>query len=110
MLKDATPYPQILSSIFSHNLMRSLINHAKEDDRSLHRTAEKSLKLVQQTVEADPSTAVTILPRLVGGNGVYSFDQVTNMKTVHKILAQVEDDQAAAVIEGLLAPVKVVKT
>jgi DNA polymerase phi len=94
----------MVSSIFSHNLVRCLINHVQEKDRFLNRAADKSLKVLMRSVETDPNLLVIILPRIVGGYGTYNFDKVTKTKTVEKLLHLVGDKSAVATIKVLLQP------
>lgn len=94
----------MISAIFSHNLVRCLINHVQEKDRFLHRVADKSLKVLVSAVEAHPSLLPIVLEGLVDGNGSYSFDKVTKTKTVEKLLALVNNENARAVIAVLFAP------
>lgn len=105
MLNDAALSPTVLDSLFSQNLMRCLINHASNEDRFLHRAAEKSLKIIQQTVEAHPYNAATIILGLVSGHGVYNFDQVTKTKTIEKILSHVQAEYKEQVYGALLSPI-----
>jgi DNA polymerase phi len=79
-------------------------NHVQDKDRFLNRAADKSLKILIQTVEANPGILITILPRLIGGNGVYNFDKVTKTKTVDRLLTNVNEDNAKGVIDVLAAP------
>jgi len=82
-----------------------LINHSQDADRFLHRSAEKSLKVLSQTVEANPKTLIAILPRLIGDHGAYNFDKMTKSKTVENILGSVNAKNATEVIEILTTPV-----
>ena len=104
ILQDSASYGKLLSSIFSHNLVRCLINHVQETDRFLNRAADKSLKILIRSVEIDPKLLVIILPRIIGGYGTYNFDKVTKTKTVEKLLSLVDDENAVPVIEVLLEP------
>ncbi|OBT61708.1 hypothetical protein VE03_09412 [Pseudogymnoascus sp. 23342-1-I1] len=104
MLTDASDYKELLVSVFSPNLVRCLINHMSQEDRFLHRAAEKSLRAVQQMAEAHPHTIPTVLPKLIGGNGFYNFDQVTKTKTIDKMLGWASGKDAEAVVDILLKP------
>ena len=105
MLQDPTSYAKLFPYIFSHNFVRCLINHSQDTDRFLHRSAEKSLRVLVQTVESYPKTLVSILPGLISGNGAYNFDKMTKTKTVEKILTNVNAKNAKEVIGILLTPV-----
>ncbi|KFX99796.1 hypothetical protein O988_03645 [Pseudogymnoascus sp. VKM F-3808] len=104
MLTDASDYKELLVSVFSPNLVRCLINHMSQEDRFLHRAAEKSIRAVQQMTEAHPHTIPTVLPKLIGGNGFYNFDQVTKTKTIDKMLGWASGKDAETVVEILLKP------
>ena len=105
VLQDAESYTKLFPYIFSHNLVRCLINHSQDADRFLHRSAEKSLKVLSQTVEANPKTLIAVLPRLIGDHGAYNFDKMTKSKTVENILGSVNAKNATEVIEILTTPV-----
>jgi DNA polymerase phi len=109
MLNDTPNYPELLTSIFSPNLVRCLINHLSKEDRFLHRAAEKSLRTLQQMVEANPHTIPIVLPKLISGNGFYNFDQVTKTKTVDKMLGWADGKDAEAVVQILLKPALIVE-
>ncbi|KAH8771491.1 putative DNA polymerase V [Hyaloscypha finlandica] len=104
VLQESASYGKLISSIFSHNLVRCLINHVQEKDRFLNRAADKSLKVLIRSVEIDPKLLVTILPRIIGGYGTYNFDKITKTKTVEKLLGLTDDKNAIAVIKTLLEP------
>jgi DNA polymerase phi len=108
-LQDPASYSKLFPSIFSHNLVRCLINHIQEKDRFLNRAADKSLKILIQTVESDPLTLPSILPHLIGGNGIYNFDKVTKTKTIDKLLAKVDETNSKKVIDALVAPIVIVE-
>ncbi|KAH6691189.1 DNA polymerase phi-domain-containing protein [Leptodontidium sp. MPI-SDFR-AT-0119] len=102
VIEAATSYGKLLPSVFSHNLVRCLINHVQEKDRFLHRAADKSLKVLISAVEANPKLLVTILPCLIGGHGTYNFDRVTKTKNIERLLNLVGDSSATAVINILV--------
>jgi DNA polymerase phi len=102
MVNDTPNYPELLTSIFSPNLVRCLINHLSHEDRFLHRAAEKSLRTLQGMLEAHPHTIPVVLPMLISGQGFYNFDQVTKTKTVDKMLGWVSGDDAEETIAILL--------
>jgi DNA polymerase phi len=90
--------------------MRCLINHISQEDRFLHRAAEKCLKSLLQAVEADANLVEIVIPRLISHSGVYNFDQVTKTKTVDKLLSLLKGERAHIVIRDLLKPIMDVKT
>jgi DNA polymerase phi len=81
----------------------------QEKDRFLHGAANKSLKVLIQTVETNPKLLSTILPPLIGGYGTYNFDKVTKTKTVERLLGIVDHENATAVIKVLAEPALIVQ-
>lgn len=75
----------------------------------MNRAADKSLKTLVQTVEANPELLPIVLPRLIGGHGIYNFDRITKTKTIEKLLSAVNSENAEVVISILVEPVQVVK-
>ncbi|KAH8676532.1 DNA polymerase phi-domain-containing protein [Tricladium varicosporioides] len=104
LFQDSRTYEKLLPHIFSHNLVRCLINHISEKDRFLNRSADKSLKVMTQAVEENPALFVKVLPHLIAGNGAYNFDRITKTKTIEKMLSQVDDTNAKSIIKILLKP------
>jgi DNA polymerase phi len=104
VLQTPDSYAKLFPSIFSHNLVRCLINHSQDKDRFLYRAAEKTLKVLLQTAEAKPKTLVAILPGLIGRHGTYNFDKVTKTKTIERLLAKVNENNAKEVIDILVGP------
>jgi len=109
VLQESTSYGKLISSIFSHNLVRCLINHVQDKDRFLNRTADKSLKVLIQSVEVDRKLLVTVLPRLIGGYGTYNFDRITKTKTIERLVSLVDDSNASPIIKILVEPALVIK-
>jgi DNA polymerase phi len=75
----------------------------------LNRAADKSLKVLIQTVETEPQTLLSVLPQLIGGNGTYNFDKMTKTKTIEKLLTKVDEANATNVIDALVAPALIVE-
>jgi DNA polymerase phi len=101
MLLVSPKHHGILNIIFSRNLMRCLINQLSKKDRFLFRAAEKSVKAIQDTIQADPDIGIPILSCLIAGNGIYNFDQATKTKTVDKLLAQLRGHPTGSAIQCL---------
>ena len=81
----------------------------QEKDRFLHGAANKSLKILIQTVETNPKLLSTVLPRLIGGYGTYNFDKVTKTKAVERLLGMVDHENATAAITALVEPALIVQ-
>ncbi|KAH8814917.1 DNA polymerase phi-domain-containing protein [Xylogone sp. PMI_703] len=105
VFQNAAVYNELLSSTFSRNLVRCLINHLQEKDRFLNRSADKSLKVLLQSLEENAQIVEFVLPGLIGGNGTYHFDRVTKSKAVEKILSKVNSENVKSVISILRQPV-----
>lgn len=101
VLQDPESYGKLFPSVFSHNLVRCIINHVQEKDRFLNRAADKSLKVLILTVENDPRMLANTLPHLIGGHGTYNFDKVTKTKTIEKLLSTVDGTNAKSAIDVL---------
>lgn len=108
MIQSHISCTTLITSIFSHNLVRCLINHVQEKDRFLNRAADKSLKVLTHAVEENPEALVVVLQGLIDGNGAYSFDRVTKTKTIEKLLSMVDDTNGEAVLDVLTSPVMVI--
>lgn len=99
MIEGASGSPFVVEAIFSKNLMVCLMNQASREDRYLHRAALKALKSIETTVQNEPSILEPVLTQLLGENGVYSFDQRTNTKTVEKLLQSTTPANGNAVLD-----------
>ncbi|RDW85130.1 hypothetical protein BP6252_02720 [Coleophoma cylindrospora] len=105
VLEEASAYQDLLSSVFSLNLVRCLINSVQDKDRFLNRAADKSLKVLHHAAESSPDLVIIFLPQLLANNGNYNFDKITKTKTVEKLLQLTNDDTATEIVETLLQPV-----
>ena len=101
MLDGVAAFPQMVTPLFSQNLVGCLMNQAAREDRYLHRAALKALKSIEITVEKHPSLLPTVLKQLLSEHGIYNFDQRTNTKTVDRLLQQTTPATVKAVIKLL---------
>lgn len=108
-MEQSSDFAEVLPSIFSHNLVRCMINHVQDEDRFLNRSADKSLKAVIKAVEVDSSLLPVVLPSLISGYGTYNFDRVTKTKTIEQLLRAVDDSNAVKVLKELIEPTVVIK-
>lgn len=67
------------------------------------------MKTVVNTVECHPETLTSVLPQLIGGNGIYDFDKSTKTQTIDKLLAMVDETNAKKVVKALVAPTVVIE-
>ncbi|KAK4444270.1 DNA polymerase V [Podospora aff. communis PSN243] len=101
MLEGTAEFPDMVTALFSQNLVGCLMNQAAREDRYLHRAAIKALKGIETTVEKHPKLLPTVLKQLLSEHGAYNFDQRTNTKTVDKILQQTTPATVKAVVKLL---------
>ncbi|TQS35944.1 hypothetical protein Golomagni_03620 [Golovinomyces magnicellulatus] len=98
ILEDSSNFIPVISSIFSHNLLRCLINHSQDKDRFLNRAAEKSLKSVINAVKSNRQLLPDILRNLIDSHGTCNFDRITKTKTISQLLDSVTEDNCKNVI------------
>jgi DNA polymerase phi len=90
-----------LPALFSPNLMRTLINQSKKDDRFLHSAALAALQLVQSKVQQEPTSALPIFIALTSKNGSIDFDKITKTKTLEQILLSADDAALRKIVRHL---------
>jgi DNA polymerase phi len=81
----------------------------QNEDRFLHRAADKSLKILVHAVEVNPDSLPIILRGLIDSNGAYAFDRITKTKTIEKLLSKVNNENAEDVFDALTKPVLIVQ-
>ncbi|KAI0176827.1 DNA polymerase phi-domain-containing protein [Pestalotiopsis sp. NC0098] len=104
-IKDST----LVKEMFSRNLMKCLLNQAAKEDRYLHLAANKSLKIVEEVVDAEPAFLLPILTQLLGKHGAYDFDLRAKAKTIEKILQASFTEDVDAVFDLLEKPIIKIK-
>ena len=85
------------STVFSENMTRCLVNHLSHDDRYLHRTALRSLKVIQAKVDQEPDLAFDAVLGLTK-SGWYNFDHATKRKTIQTLLGRASDEALESVV------------
>jgi hypothetical protein len=90
-----------VSALFSPNLMRTLINQSKKEDRFLHSAALAALSSVQLRVEQEDGTALPIFVALTSKHGSIEFDRITKTKTLEQILASADDKSLMKIVRHL---------
>ncbi|RKF77452.1 DNA polymerase V [Golovinomyces cichoracearum] len=98
VLEETLTFSPFISSIFSQNLMRCLINHSQDRDRFLNRAAEKSLKSVINAVKSNRQLLPDVLRNLVDSHGSCNFDRITKTKTISQLLDSVTENNCKNVI------------
>jgi DNA polymerase phi len=92
-----------VSALFSPNLLRTLINQTKKEDRFLHSAALAALSSVQLRVEQDADTALPIFVALTTKHGSIEFDRITKTKTLEQILLSADDKSLMKIVRHLKA-------
>ncbi|KAF2134505.1 hypothetical protein P153DRAFT_391844 [Dothidotthia symphoricarpi CBS 119687] len=90
-----------IPALFSPNLMRTLINQSKKEDRFLHNAAVAALNTLQMRVQQEPSSALPIFVALTTKNGSIDSDQATKTKTLEHILISTDDDTLKKIVRHL---------
>lgn len=90
-----------MSALFSPNLMRTLINQSKKEDRFLHSAALAALSSVQLRVDQEDGTALPIFVALTSKHGSIEFDRITKTKTLEQILASADDKSLMKIVRHL---------
>jgi DNA polymerase phi len=84
----ATAPSEYLKIIFTTNTILQLVNHLKTDERYLHRSATKTMQVLQTRAKKEPGIVSSTIQGLVlEASGMYNFDSVTKTKTVAKLLS-----------------------
>lgn len=91
----------VLPALFSPNLMRTLINQSKQEDRYLHSAAVAALKSIQTKAQQENASALPILIELTTTNGCIDFDRVTKTKTLERILLSADDNTLKRLVRHL---------
>ncbi|KAF3899746.1 DNA-directed DNA polymerase [Trichophyton interdigitale] len=95
----------VAGQIFTQNFMRCLMNQLAVEDRYLHKIAVKAAKSIQARTSKEPDFAYPALCGLMGPRGAVNFDQITKVKVVEKIVADVSHTaikQLMPFFEGLI--------
>jgi DNA polymerase phi len=91
----------VLSALFSPNLMRTLINQSKKEDRYLHSAAVAALKSIQAKAQQEAASALPIFVMLTTTNGCVDFDRVTKTKTLEQLLLSADDSTLKKMVRHL---------
>ena len=98
MIRDAPI--NVMPSLFSRNLIRSLMNQLASPDRYLHRAADKAIKEIFARVRLNPNVKVPVLRGLLANpHEDRSFDKITKTKTIETLLSPLDDNAFEAVLD-----------
>ncbi|KAF1832475.1 hypothetical protein BDW02DRAFT_426123 [Decorospora gaudefroyi] len=90
-----------VSALFSPNLMRTLINQSKKEDRFLHSAALSALASVQLRIDQNNSIALPIFVALTTKHGSIEFDRITKTKILEQVLLLADDKSLMKIVRHL---------
>lgn len=90
---------EMISSIFTPNLMRCLVNQARDGERYLHDTAKGVLADMCVQVKKHPGLAEVMIPRMLSRDGSASFDQLSKTKTTENLLVAADDAAMDTIVQ-----------
>lgn len=90
-----------LPSLFGPNLMRTLVNQSKKEDRFLHSAALSALQSIQARVEEEPTFSVPMFVALSSKHGIIDFDKITKTKTLETIMLCADDSSLRKIMRHL---------
>lgn len=90
-----------IPALFSPNLMRTLVNQTKKEDRFLHSAAVSALSAIQTRVQHDASAVLPIFVALTSKYGSVDFDRITKTKTLEQILLSADDESLRKAVRHL---------
>ena len=99
-------YVQVLPAhtidvLLGKNFVRCLTNQLAQQDRYLHRMAEKVLRTIHARVSKEPFLASIFIDKLIKNTGFVNFDAVTKTKTIDKLLAQADTSNLDQIVLAL---------
>lgn len=90
-----------LPPLFSPNLMRTLINQSKKEDRFLHSAALNALQSIQARVENEPTYSLPVFVALTSKHGIIDFDKITKTKTLETIILCADESSLKKIVRHL---------
>ncbi|KAF1963295.1 hypothetical protein CC80DRAFT_459870 [Byssothecium circinans] len=90
-----------IAALFSPNLMRTLLNQTKKDNRLLHAAALKTWKALQSRAEKSPSSTPSLVAGLTSNNGTADFESPMKAKALEQILLEADDDSLKKIVRYL---------
>ncbi|KAF2688077.1 hypothetical protein K458DRAFT_440797 [Lentithecium fluviatile CBS 122367] len=100
MVPQAEQVPDwALPALFSPNLMRTLLNQTKKDDRFLHAAALNAWKAIPLRAQASPKSALGLVIGLTSKNGSADFDSFTKSKTLEQVLLSADDQSLRKIVK-----------
>ncbi|KAH7410293.1 DNA polymerase phi-domain-containing protein [Phaeosphaeria sp. MPI-PUGE-AT-0046c] len=90
-----------LPALFGPNLMRTLINQSKKEDRFLHSAALNALHSIQARVDEEPIFSLPVFVALTSKHGIVDFDKITKTKTLESILMFADDSSLKKIVRHL---------
>ncbi|CAI6335213.1 unnamed protein product [Periconia digitata] len=90
-----------LPALFSPNLMRTLLNQTKMENRLLHAAALSAWKSLPIRAQQSPESALNLVMGLTSKNGTADFDNHTKFKTLESILLEADDETLRKIVRHL---------
>lgn len=88
---------EVVSSLFTQNLMRTLINQTSDNNRLLNKVAKKTLSKISETTAQQPEKVIPVLLNvLIGEYGSLQFDKLTKSKTVETLISNTSSNTELA--------------
>ena len=87
--------------LLGKNFVRCLMNQLAQQDRYLHRMAEKVLRTIHARVSNEPFLASIFIEKLTKNTGFVNFDAATKTRTIDKLLGQADTSVLDQIVLGL---------
>ncbi|KAF2115511.1 DNA polymerase phi-domain-containing protein [Lophiotrema nucula] len=84
--------------LFSPNLMRTLTNQSKKDDRFLHAAALASMKAIEHRAEQEPSSAAAIVVAMTSKHSAIDLDTKQKAKSLEAVLLSADDEALQQIV------------
>lgn len=88
-------------ALFSPNLMRTLLNQTKKDNRLLHAAALSAWKAITIRAQQSPASALNLVVGLTSKNGTADFDNFAKAKTLETVLLEADDETLRKIVRHL---------
>ncbi|GAO49686.1 DNA polymerase V [Saitoella complicata NRRL Y-17804] len=96
-----------MKDTLTKNILRTIINHAADNERYLHKAAKRSLSAYQAYAESHPSEIAAMVKCIVGKNGTPNFDRITKSKLVETIMPMADAEGLKALAGMFLEMIRV---
>lgn len=97
-LAIGTSKPELVSALFTKNLLRCIINHRSNKQSNLHQSAKVPLDALVNRAKKDVTVISDSVTALLGINGAVNFDSLTKTKTIDSLISAADDTGLAALL------------